>query len=295
MEKDKSGKFRKYSYMSTHYPEITSKILNWSKDCELYGLPYDEIFYLYDNNHTKVPSDETGFKEFRGAFKKYSIYGKYSNLEDKFLVDQLDKFKKYLSSNDLEKQNKCGAVTQMLMENYILMEQLKNKYPNFRDKRIMIHMFLNDLQEPPKCEVCGSPAKERLTNKGFRKTCSSICRRKKEQSFKSYTIFYEGESIRVQGYERYVIPEFLKKYDRKDLRIGLEENNPILYFFKGTEREYYPDLYIVPENRIIEVKSDYSFQFDYDKNIAKKEACLSKGFKFEFHIWNEKNKKNKII
>jgi hypothetical protein len=47
-----------------------------------------------------------------------------------------------------------------------------------------------------------------------------------------------------------------------------------VYFFKGIEREYYPDLYIVPENRIVEVKSDYSLRLDYEKNIAKTDSYV---------------------
>ena len=295
MEGDKSGKFRKYSYMSTHHPEIASEILDWAKSLGLYGLPYEEICYLHENKILEVPRDSMGFKRFKGFNKKYTSSGKYKDISDKFIMCDLELFKKSLTKDDIKKQNKCGSVTQRIMENYILIEKLKNRYSDFSDKRIMIHMFLNDVDALPKCEVCGEPAKERLTNKGFRKTCSDICRRKKEQSYKSYTISHGGELIRVQGYERFVIPGFLKKYKRSDLRIGFEENDPIVYFFKGSEREYYPDLYIVPENKIIEVKSDYSLRLDYEKNIAKRESCISKGFKFEFHVWDEKNKKSEII
>jgi len=294
MKVDKSGKFRKYSYMSVHYPQESSFILDWSKNMGFYGLPYEEICYLYENGINEVPEDEFGFKEFRGSHKRYGGRGKYKNLNEKFIIQTLSDFKKLLTKEDLEKQNKCGAITQRLMENYILMEELVNKYDGFTDKRIMVHMFLNNVSDLPKCEVCGSLSKERMTNKGFRKTCSDLCRRKKEQSYKSYTILHKGEHIRVQGYERFVIPEFLNKYKRSDLKIGFEENDPIEYFFDGKSRDYYPDLYVVPENRIIEVKSDYSLKLDYEKNIAKKNSCISKGFNFEFHIWDEKEKKTKI-
>jgi len=295
MEVDKSGKFRKYSYMSVHYPQEAFNILEWAKNMGFYGLPYDEICYLYENDLKEVPQDGFGFKEFRGSYKKYNQRGKYKDLSEKFMAQTLNDFKMSLTVGDLEKQKKCGAVTQKMMENYILMDELVSRYNHFTDKRIMIHMFLNDILDLPKCEVCGALARERMTNKGFRKTCSDLCRRKKEQSYKSYTIIHNGESIRVQGYERFVIPEFLNKYERSDLKIGFEENEPIEYFFNGRSRDYYPDLYVVSENRVIEVKSDYSLRFDYEKNIAKRDSCISKGFNFEFHIWDEKEKKTKII
>jgi len=295
MEKDKSGKFRKYSYMSIHYPSIASDKLEWSKSMGFYGLPYDEILYLYDKGYKDIPKDLKGYKEFRGYGKGYSINGKHKDIKDKFITDSLSEFKKSFLPDIQIKQSKCGIITQKLMENYILMEKLNKKYKNFSDKRIMIHMFLNNIKEIPNCEVCGFQSKERLTNTGFRKTCSEICRRKKEQSYKSYTILHEGEKIRVQGFERFVIPVYLKKYKRADLRIGFEENDAISYFFNCKNRDYYPDLYIPSENLIIEVKSDYSMELDYDKNIAKKESCISKGYNFEFNIWDLKTKTIKII
>lgn len=293
---DKSGKFRKYSYMIVHNPQKTHSILEWAKNVNCYGLSFDELTFLFEKkNNEDFDLENFIYKKFRGSSKGYSKSDFYNHVNEKFLISDPDEFKNSLTISDLEKQKKCGCVTQKIMENYLLINNLEKKYPDMLDKRIIIHCFLNEIATFPKCEVCDKPTLSRKTNSGFRKTCSELCRRKKEQSYKSYFIEHDGELIRVQGYERFVIPKFLEKYKRNELKIGFEENAPINYFYQEKFRDYYPDLYIESENRIIEVKSDYSFFLEYEKNIAKKKACLDLGLKFEFHIWSEKENKTKII
>ena len=41
-------------------------------------------------------------------------------------------------------------------------------------------------------------------------------------------------------------------------------------------------LFIKKENRLIEVKSTYTYNCLLDKNIAKKEGSIKQGYKFEF-------------
>jgi hypothetical protein len=58
---------------------------------------------------------------------------------------------------------------------------------------------------------------------------------------------------------------------------------------------YYPDLYIPNENLIIEVKSEWTYNRDLEKNLAKKEAVLNQGFNFNFYIWDDNKKQLTII
>lgn len=46
--------------------------------------------------------------------------------------------------------------------------------------------------------------------------------------------------------------------------------------------------YIKSQNKIIEVKSDYTFYKEYDKNLAKAQRVLSLGYSFEFRIYEPK-------
>ncbi len=56
---------------------------------------------------------------------------------------------------------------------------------------------------------------------------------------------------------------------------------------------YFPDIYIPESNVIIEVKSDYTYEKELDKNIAKSQASVECGYNFQFWIYDEK--KNKTV
>ena len=62
-------------------------------------------------------------------------------------------------------------------------------------------------------------------------------------------------------------------------------------FYQNIDKmsRYFPDLYIISENKIIEVKSTFTYDLDIVKNIAKKEECLKRGINFEFIIFDNIN------
>jgi very-short-patch-repair endonuclease len=43
---------------------------------------------------------------------------------------------------------------------------------------------------------------------------------------------------------------------------------------------YFPDFYIEKLNLIIEIKSEYYYYLNLEKNIAKEKACLEQGYKY---------------
>jgi hypothetical protein len=113
----------------------------------------------------------------------------------------------------------------------------------------------------------------------------------------SYSSFFKkkdyvlpsGKVVKVQGYENIVLDElFSQGYLEEDILIT--DNNiqdkigMIFYEIHGKVRRYFPDIYIISENKIVEVKSDYTFNLRLDTNYAKRDACISAGFNFSFEI-----------
>lgn len=121
---DKSGNKKKFDYMFKHHPIITNNILSWAKDNGLYGLPFDELSYLKFNNITSVPMDDNGYKTFKGWSKGYSVRGKYSNLNQKFIDNNVINFINKLSDEDLLVQRKCGKISQIILNNYIFIDEI---------------------------------------------------------------------------------------------------------------------------------------------------------------------------
>ena len=54
---------------------------------------------------------------------------------------------------------------------------------------------------------------------------------------------------------------------------------------------YFPDFYIKSINKIIEVKSEWTYTQDKERIRLKSQACIDKGYGFEFFIYDKYGKK----
>lgn len=97
-----------------------------------------------------------------------------------------------------------------------------------------------------------------------------------------------GKIVKIQGFEDRAITLLLQNFQESDLVIGTKEINKvvgkILYSNKSETHRYYPDIFIKSQNKIIEVKSKWSYNLHKEINELKKQASIDKGFKFEFMI-----------
>ncbi len=53
----------------------------------------------------------------------------------------------------------------------------------------------------------------------------------------------------------------------------------------GKKRKYYPDIYIISEQKIVEVKSIWTYKKELGRNLLKEKACLKAGYDFKFMIF----------
>lgn len=100
--------------------------------------------------------------------------------------------------------------------------------------------------------------------------------------------FPSGKVVRVQGYEPRVLTKLLIDYDENDIIVGVQNIiNEIGFFhyeYENKKSRYYPDIYIKSENKVIEVKSTYTFNKEKEKNLLKRESVLNKNINFKFII-----------
>lgn len=90
---------------------------------------------------------------------------------------------------------------------------------------------------------------------------------------------YEDSDLYYQGtYEL----DFLKKYYNK-IKIT-KFKNKILYNMFGKNKYYHPDFYLPNFNLIVEIKSDYTYKKELEKNLVKQKSCIEQGYKFIFII-----------
>lgn len=101
--------------------------------------------------------------------------------------------------------------------------------------------------------------------------------------------YNNGVEVKVQGYEPLALSLLECKHKLKQEDIITQFDNEIYYTFTKRYHKYFPDIYIKSLNKIIEVKSDYTYIKALHKNILKKKACLYLGYKFEFWIFDGKH------
>jgi RNA recognition motif-containing protein len=104
--------------------------------------------------------------------------------------------------------------------------------------------------------------------------------------YKEY-IMPSGKIVKVQGYENKALDILIQKYTEDDIIVELKEINKIFkfrYLLNNKEHRYFPDFYIKSTNTIIEVKCEWTYNIDKEKNELKKQCCLDNGFNFVFMI-----------
>lgn len=114
---------------------------------------------------------------------------------------------------------------------------------------------------------------------------------------KKIFVFPSGRMEMIQGYEGFALTELLNSgYKEEDILVSNKEietyTGKIWYIdSEGKRRKYYPDIYIISENKIIEVKSKYTYDSAYSINIRKKKASELLGISFEFWVYNQNGEK----
>ena len=102
-------------------------------------------------------------------------------------------------------------------------------------------------------------------------------------------IFPSGRTELCQGYEPMCFDLLLKDgYNEDDLIVGYKGRDEIWYDNPdtGNKSRYFPDGFILSDNAILEVKSEYYFMKDYDKNMAKFKAVTAMGLNVHVYIFN---------
>lgn len=116
----------------------------------------------------------------------------------------------------------------------------------------------------------------------------------KKQLSKCYSkkdfIFPSGSVEKIRGYEDWCIKELLKIYKEENIIVDPKKIPVISYYKVGNEEKktsrYFPDV-LLPD-KVIEVKSIYTYEKDKENNERKFKACSEAGYDLEVWIYNRK-------
>jgi hypothetical protein len=104
---------------------------------------------------------------------------------------------------------------------------------------------------------------------------------KKGLRFKEY-LMPSGEMRKVQGYEPFALNMLVKEFAESDIITCRKEVPRINYTTSdNVEHYYFPDIWIKPINKLIEVKSTWTYQLHKETNALKWEASKKAGYVIE--------------
>jgi len=114
---------------------------------------------------------------------------------------------------------------------------------------------------------------------------------------KSYTL--QKKKILVQGYEPIALDMLKQKFKEKEIIAGFGSKiKPIRYKYKGVWRLHFPDIQVVSNNTLYEVKSTFTLGLTkrlktYKQNKAK--AKFAHQYKLKYRVILVKNNKAKVL
>ena len=267
-----------------------------------------DIYCPLDNQYHSKISLSRLLKKFEIDKKEY--YDKYIKKENEGLCaycgneTKFDKMRYYKFcsikcssnlNNNLEKLHKIYEKDKNLKaSNYKKMVQTRNDNdPNMQSamlKRKETYINKYDMTESEFKKVQWNNFYNSMSDEEhFEYFNKLISKRKKGGSYKYKEYDLGNRKVLVQGYEPYVLDVILKYHNSKDITVG-HENELIYYKDKADKRRRYLADIIFNESKIlIEVKSSYTLNRNYDVTFRKMEASLKEGYIPVLVVWDKNN------
>ncbi len=111
---------------------------------------------------------------------------------------------------------------------------------------------------------------------------------KNAKKFKDFTM-PSGAIRKVQGYEPFALRDLLAAGITEDqIKTERKEVPRIKYSVEEKDRYYFPDIFIPHQNRLIEVKSTWTYKCKTDFVKQKGEAAKAAGYNYELWIYDGK-------
>ena len=277
-DKKKKTCLEKYGFeYATQNKEIQDKIE--STTIQKYGVKRASQLEEYKN------------KAENTCLKKYGV--KYatqlSEYREKIIKTNLKRYG-VKSSIQLPKFKEKRVQTTLKRYGVINVSQL----PKFKQKRIDTTLKKYGLTSVFKLQSVKDKSQETCLKRYGVKHISHAKLPSKIFKFKLYT-FPCGNITHVQGYEPFALDDLVKEgYTYSDILTDRSDVPDIWYEGKdGKTHRYFVDIYIPKINKMIEVKSKWTYDTHHETVLLKAKECIKNGYNYE--IWLYDYKKNKVV
>lgn len=251
------------------------------------------------------------------SFKKCPINRKKTG--DKTISDwknpsRLDKFKASITEyyehrteeERLQKSKKCSDAVQSHWDNKTVEErELFSAMRSEIQKQIVFSEEELELMSAKKKATWAEKSKTEIDDRNqkmirtnierygveYNSQVAEISEKQHSYKFKEF-VFPSGRIDKVQGYEPQVLSMLLSEgINEDDIITARGEVPAIWYYLDGKKARYFPDIYIKSQNKIVEVKSTWTWEQYKSKNMAKLARCREMGFNVELYVLDEKEKR----
>jgi hypothetical protein len=189
------------------------------------------------------------------------------------------------SQSKLVKERK----SETCMKNHGVSNPLKSKI--IRSKAKQTNLRIRGVEHPMRCSEVKEKCKQtNLRIRGVENPSQCIyVQKKKEESkltFKEY-VCPSGTIRRIQGYENFALDELFKKFTEDQVITDRETIPSIEYYYEDRKHVYFPDIFIPHLNKIIEVKSTWTYNLDVEKLKQKEKYTKLQGYEYEYWIFDK--------
>ncbi len=261
-------------------------------NCEFY---FNKVFRQlvksggYCNECSKI-NHQNKIKEV--VFNKYGVENIFQLNEIKNKIKNTNLLKYGVSSIN-QNQNIRNKTKKTCLEKYGVDNPLKSKDIKLKIEKTCIEKY--GVNNPLKSNIIREKTKMYyLKHYGVENPhqVSEIAEKAYKNSFskKTYT-FPSGNQINCQGYEPFALDKLIKEDNicENDIITGCKNVPQIWYYDEdGKKHRHYVDIFILSQNRCIEVKSTWTIKKKKDNIYLKQAAAKESGYKYEIWIYNSK-------
>ena len=310
---DYCGDIRELCYKEYNY-SIKSNNKFCCKNCITKKI--SEAFIKKYNKKNYVETDEFKEKSAKACLEKYNVdrYCKTKECVKKSKKTSIERYGVDHYSKTEEYSKRCKETS---LKNYGVENPMQNKDNVNKAQSTLIEKtgYKHALQNPKSLEKKKNTCLDKYGFDNYTKTVKYKDEysknyklrtydeiEKKKEKFKNTCIEKYGVESPMQDkdiHEKQQISAYkLKNYKNLFYRgsyeldflenfygkIKVEKSNSIPYLYKNKNKRYHPDFFIKDYNLIVEIKSLYTYNYDIDKNEAKRKASLERGYDFIFII-----------
>jgi hypothetical protein len=147
------------------------------------------------------------------------------------------------------------------------------------------------VEYPTQCPEVREKVKEtnlRVRGVAYPSQCPLVQKKKEESklTFKDY-VCPSGAIRRIQGYENFALDELFKTFTEDQVITDRDIIPFIEYHYENSKHVYFPDIFIPHLNKIIEVKSTWTYNLDVEKLKQKEVFTKLQGYTYEYWIFDK--------